>query len=307
MQEAAEHGGGSRRERERAGEGEVGRSASETDGIGGDATGRGERGREEVVRRGAAGDGDQGRGATQGGDVRIGRRRGPDEVDRAGRREEVGAREDPARDRGRDGGELQARARARLEAQRGAGGARGVGSDVQRGRAAVGGHAEDAETGRGRQRADGLSERAARERALVFEDTAREARALDGVGAEGERAGVRDDVGAVTRRRGRTELERAARDRDVAGEVRDRPEGQRCGRRDGRSDGVIDVDRGADNTRDNRARWHVAARHDHARDDARGAADNKTVGVRGAAAGDGDAGGRRADIADRGRIVEPGR
>ena len=307
MQQAAERGGGGRRKRERAGEGEVGRSAGDADGVGGDTAGRAERGREEVVRRGAAGDGDQGRGAAQGGDVRIGRRRSPDEVERAGRREEIGAGEDAVGDGGRDGGELQARARAWLETERGARGARGVGGDVQRGRAAVGGHAQDAEAGRGRQRADGLGERAARERALVFEDAAREARALDGVGAEGEGAPVRDDVGAAARRSIRTELERAARDRDVAGEVRDRAEGQRRGGRDGRADGIIEVDRGADNARDNRAGWHVAARHRHARDDAGGAADDETAGVRRAAAGDRDAGGRGARIVGRGRSVQPGR
>ena len=130
---------------------------------------------------------------------------------------------------------------------------------------------------------------------------------MDRVGAEGERARVRDDIGAITRRRSRTELERAAGDRDVTGEVHDRAEGQRCGRRDGRSDGVIDSDRGAADARDDSGAGDIRTRDDHARDDARGAADNKTVGVRRTAAGDRDAGRRRARIIGRGRIVEPGR
>ena len=142
---------------------------------------------------------------------------------------------------------------------------------------------------------------------MVFEDTACEARTLDGVGAEGERARVRDDVGAVTRRSGRTELERAARDRDVTGEVRGRAEGQRHPGRKGRDDEVIDVDRGAADARDDRVRRPSHAGHYHARDDAGGATHDEAVGLGRAAAGDGDAGGRRADIAGRGRIVEPGR
>ena len=142
---------------------------------------------------------------------------------------------------------------------------------------------------------------------MVFEDAAREARALDGVGAEGERARVRDEIGAAARRSIRTELERAARDRDVAGEVRDRAEGQRRRGRDGRNDGIVETDRGAADARDDGARGDIRTRHRHARDDARGAADDETAGVRRAAAGDRDAGGRRARVAGRSRSVEPGR
>ena len=307
MQDTTESGGGGRREGERAAEGEIGGSAGEADGIGDDAASRGERACKEVVRRGAAGDSHQGRSAAQGGDVRVGRRRGRREIESASRREEVGAREDAVRDGGRNRGELEVRTGTRLEAQSGTRGAGHEGGEIERGRAAVGGHAEDAEAGRSRQRADGLGERAARDRALVFEDTARKARALDGVGTEGERAGVRDDVGAVTRRSIRTELERAARDRDVAGEVRDRPEGQRRRRRDGRGDGIVESDRGAANTRDDGARGDIAARDGHARDDAGGAADDETAGLGRPAAGDRDTGGRRAGVVGRSRSVEPGR
>ena len=307
MQEAAQHGGGSRRERERAGEGEVGRSASETDGVGGDATGRGERRREEVVRRGAAGESHQGRGAAQGGDVRVGQRRGGHEIERTSRREEIGAGEHAAGDGGRDGSELEAGTGARLEAQRGARGAGRIGGEVQRGRAAIGGHAEDAEAGISRQRTDGLGEGTARGGTLVFEDTARETGALDGVGGEGERAPVRDDIGAAGRRCGRTELECAARNRDVTGEVCGRAEGQRHTGRKGRDDKVIDVDRGAANARDDRVRRPSHAGHYHAWNDAGGTAHDEAAGLGRAAAGDGDAGGRRADIAGRGRSVEPGR
>ena len=142
---------------------------------------------------------------------------------------------------------------------------------------------------------------------MVFKDTAREARALDGVGAEGERAPVRDDIGAAARRSIRTELEHAARDRDVAGEVRDRAEGQRRGARDGRGDGIIESDRGAADAGDDGARGDIRTRHRHARDDAGGAAHHEAIGLGRTAAGDRDTGGRRARIVGRGRGVEPGR
>ena len=307
MQDTTEYGRGGRREGERAGEGEVGGSAGEADGVGGDAAGRGERARKEVVRRGAAGDSHQGRSAAQGGDVGVGRRRGRREIESASRREEVGAREDAVRDGGRNRGELEVRTGTRLEAQSGTRGAGREGGEIERGRAAVGGHAEDAEAGRGRQRADGLGERAARERTLVLEDTARETGALDGVGSEGERARVRDQVGAIARRRSRTELERTARDRDVASEVDDRAEGQRRGGRDGRGDGVIEVDRGAADARDDGARGDIAARDGHARDDAGDAAHHEAAGLGRPAAGDRNTGGRRAGVVGRSRSVEPGR
>ena len=309
MQDTTEYGRGGRRQSERTGEGEIGGSAGESDGIGGDAASRAERGREKVVRRGAAGESHQGRGAAQGGDVGVGRRRSSHEIDHSGRREEVGTGKDAIGDGGRNRGELEVRTGRRLEAQRGARGARCVGSEIERGGATVGGHAQDAEASRGRQRADGLGERAARDGALVLEDTAGKARALDGVGTEGERAGVRDDVGAVTRRSIRTELERAARDRDVAGEVCDCPEGQRRRRRDAASngDGIINSDRGAANAGDNGVRGDAGARDRHSRDDAGGTAHHEAVGVPGTTAGDRDAGGRRAGVVGRSRSVEPRR